>query len=427
MNIIIKITITLILTSFYLFPFEFVFLPGINTKMAMAGAGLIILVINLARGKNAQIDKDVFILSLIGLFISIISQFAMVYNNTTDGSFVSYFFSTWVWLGSAYFLTKWTKWIYGYLSVKIVVNYMIAVCVVQCIIAFTMTLSPLLKGFVDSFLGGTEAFMGKAGDRVYGIGCALDVAGGRFAVILTMITFMLVGLKDSVNRKRYVIPYLIAFFVIALIGNMIGRSTTIGLVISIFFLIYSSLSSSNNVGYIWKSFLMILLIGLPIVVYLYNVNENIHANIRFAFEGFFSLVEKGYWDMNSTNILTNHMIVFPDNLKTWLIGDGYGANPVNDPYYIGPSFHGFYMGTDIGYIRFLFYFGIMGALGLIAFIVYAIYACSKRFPCYQQMFFLLLMINLIIWCKVTTDVFLIIAPFLCISKEENEEYEKQIA
>ena len=69
----------------------------------------------------------------------------------------------------------------------------------------------------------------------------------------------------------------------------------------------------------------------------------------------------------------------------------------------------------------------MGALGLIAFIVYAIYACSKRFPCYQQMFFLLLMINLIIWCKVTTDVFLIIAPFLCISKEENEEYEKQIA
>lgn len=35
------------------------------------------------------------------------------------------------------------------------------------------------------------------------------------------------------------------------------------------------------------------------------------------------------------------MVVFPDNLKTWIIGDGYGANPSYDPYYIGKVFMAF--------------------------------------------------------------------------------------
>lgn len=49
-----------ILTSFYFFPFEFTFLPGINTKMAMAGIGLVILIIQLARGRKSIIDRDFF-------------------------------------------------------------------------------------------------------------------------------------------------------------------------------------------------------------------------------------------------------------------------------------------------------------------------------------------------------------------------------
>lgn len=34
-----------------------------------------------------------------------------------------------------------------------------------------------------------EAFMGDAGNRIHGLGCALDVAGGRFAAVLLMIAF----------------------------------------------------------------------------------------------------------------------------------------------------------------------------------------------------------------------------------------------
>ena len=60
------------------------------------------------------------------------------------------------------------------------------------------------------------------------------------------------------------------------------------------------------------------------------------------------------------------MVVFPDNWVTWLIGDGYAANPMDktlsffDPYYTGPIYHGYYKGTDIGYLRYIFYFGLVG-------------------------------------------------------------------
>ena len=55
------------------------------------------------------------------------------------------------------------------------------------------------------------------------------------------------------------------------------------------------------------------------------------------------------------------MYVFPDNLKTWLIGDGYFSNPYNiDPYFTGRFVGGYYMSTDVGYLRFIFYSGLVG-------------------------------------------------------------------
>ena len=136
-------------------------------------------------------------------------------------------------------------------------------------------------------------------------------------------------------------------------------------------------------------------------------------------------METGKWQTSSNDILINKMLVFPETFKTWLIGDGYGANPSSDPYYVGPNFHGFYMGTDIGYLRFIFYFGLGGLVALVSFITYAAVVCGKRFANYRKMFFLILCVNLIVWMKVSTDIFLVLAIFLCISKEETDTYEKQ--
>lgn len=421
----ILVVLTTILTSFYFFPFEFVFLPGINTKMAMAGVGLVWFGFNIAKGRKGNVDKDFFILSLIALSLSLFSLVAMVYNNTRDGSFLTYFVSMWVWLGGAYTAINVIKKIHGYLSVELVCNYLIAVCVAQCIIAYSMTMMPELKAFVDSFLGGDEAFMGKAGDRMYGVGAALDVSGLRFSAVLVMIAFLSINYKSQ--NKAILLLYVIAFLFISVVGNMMGRTTTVGVILSVlFWTVYSiNYGISNKIKYLWLLLIMLISIILPFIIIQYNVNPDFKEQIRFAFEGFFSMAETGRWETGSNNILLNRMIVFPETFKTWLIGDGYGANPSGDPYYIGPDYHGFYMGTDIGYLRFLFYFGIFGAIALVTLICYAAASCIRRFPSYKTMFLLILAVNLIVWFKVSTDIFMVFALFLCIPKEDNDAYEKQ--
>ena len=45
-------TLALVVLSFYFFPFEFTFMPGMNTKMAMAGIGLAVLAIQFAKKRK---------------------------------------------------------------------------------------------------------------------------------------------------------------------------------------------------------------------------------------------------------------------------------------------------------------------------------------------------------------------------------------
>ena len=182
-------------------------------------------------------------------------------------------------------------------------------------------------------------------------------------------------------------------------------------------------SGGEGLGRMWKVVAWMSAVAVVISVVLYNVSPIFRYNLHFAFEGFFSLAETGRWEVHSNEILKS-MVVFPDNPKTWLIGNGYFENPyMKDPYYIGRIFYGYYMQTDIGYCRFLFYFGIFGLLAFIAYFIKVATTCMKRFPDYKLMFFAILMVNFIVWCKVSSDIFLVFAIFLCIPQQTDEKYE----
>ena len=431
MKNLIKVLLAGMAASFYFFPFEFTFLPGVNTKMAMAGVGLVLYALDLAKGRTPQINKGGFLIAVIAALVSLCGLASVIINNTNDYTYATYIVSMFVWWGGAYTAIKIVKWLHGYVSIELICNYLIGVCVGQCVLALMIDSIPAFKAIVDSYVVGFDfvdtSTMTKA-NRLYGIGAGLDVAGTRFAAVLVMIAFIIQRLSGS-RFYNYIWVYLVAFIFIGLVGNMMARTTTVGIIVALVYWIMSSgiftkSLQKDNIR-VWKYLIGALCIALPIIIYLYSANQQFHDNVRFAFEGFFSIAETGKWETNSNNILKN-MIVFPDNMKTWLIGDGYIENPYNrDPYYVGPRYGGYYMGTDIGYLRFLFYFG---AIGLITFIVYfckVAKACAERFPKYAMMFMLVLAINMIVWLKVSTDIFLVFAIFLCISKEDNEEYEKR--
>ncbi len=429
----IKIFLAGVAVSCYFFPFEFTFLPGVNTKMAMAGVGLILYLLDLAKGRAPQINKSGFLIAIIAALVSLCGLTAVIYNNTNDYTYATYIVSMLVWLGGAYTAIKIVKWLHGYISVKLICNYLISICVGQCILALMIDYIPSFKAIVDSWIVGFDFVetdnLTKAG-RLYGIGAALDVAGTRFAVVLVIVAMMIRNLSES-NYNKFAWGYLIAFFFIAVVGNMMARTTTVGVIVAIICLFIPQRiwggSSDYQSGRMLKYLIGALCVALPVVVYLYSANEQFHDNIRFAFEGFFSLAEKGEWETNSNNILKN-MIVFPDNAKTWLIGDGYMENPYNrDPYYVGPMWGGYYMGTDVGYLRFLFYFGIIGLATFIIYFFKVAKACAERFPKYAAMFWLVLVINMTIWFKVSTDIFVVFALFLCISQEDNDAHENSIS
>lgn len=421
----IGILLTCIATSFYFFPLYFTFLPAANTKMILAAAGVIVLGVQLVQNQiAARLDKSFLELSMWALAISLMSFFTMTYNGTKDGSFATYFMSMWVWLGGAYMVVSIIRWVHGCVGVELVANYLIAVCTIQCVLAMFFQYNPGIDEAVQSIIGG-EAFMGaETGDRLHGIGCALDVAGFKFATVLCMIGYFITKLKGNYRVLIFTI-YILCFVIIAVIGNMISRSTIIGVGLVAVYWLYCLLFQTRKSPFVVSSFIAIA-IFIPIIIALYNSSLIIEKNIRFGFEGFFSLAETGEWQTNSNDILKD-MIVFPDNLKTWLIGDAYAANPSDsqgewfDPYYIGPSFHGFYMQTDIGYCRYIFYFGVIGLLLYMGYFLKIYQILAERFPQWKMIFFSILLINFIGWTKVSSDLFVVFAPFLCISKEDDEE------
>lgn len=416
MKAIIKAIVTIIIVSFYFFPFEFKFLPGINTKMVLAAIGLVVLGINLSRNRLASFSKDFFQLSLWALAISIMSIVSSTYNHTNDYSFVGFIVSMWVWLSAAYCVIQWIKMVYETVTIEKIVNLLISVCVLQCVIAYSMDIFEPVKNFVNSFLGGDEAAFGVAEGRLYGIGAALDVAGFRFAAVLVMLAYISVNIENLSNAQAVI--YILSFLVLAIIGNMISRSTTIGVVISLVYWFIILVSPRNDARrlsrVVFSKFaICVACFVIPIIIYLYANNPIFKENLRFGFEGFFSLAETGKWQVASNDILLNHMIVFPEEFKTWIIGDGYSANPYMDPYYVGPYYHGYYMGTDIGYLRFIFYFGLIGMISYIMFILKSYRICVQWNIGYSVMFSMVLIVNMIGWTKVATDIFLVFALFIC--------------
>lgn len=420
---IIQILFLLILTDFYIFPFEFYFLPGYNVKMIMAVLSLPMIGIDLVKRERALIGRDFLSILLILVFISVASLLSNVVNNTSDFSFNFYFISVFVWMAAAYMVISFMRLIHGYISVQLLSNYLIGVCCLQCILAIFMVYNIDLNHAINSLVAtSSSSFMGDAGDRMNGLGCALDVAGGRFAAVLVIIATLLV--KET--NKLTIYFYILSFFIISVIGNMIGRTTIVGVVLAIAYWLYNIMLNHKASKLYLKHLLITLCVIIPIIIILYNTNHIFQGYLRFGFEGFFSLVEKGKWEVSSNEILLNHMITFPDNFRTWIIGDGYAANPSEyDPFYIGESYHGFYKATDIGYLRFIYFFGLIGMTCMIGLFARFWSICYQRFSNLRDLATLIFLVNIIIWFKATTDLLPIFAILLLIGKEEQEEFECQ--
>ena len=412
----IGIILTVLLTSMFFFPVGILFLPIPNSKNLLAAIGLVLALLALARQKDFSVPRELLVLLLLSGMVSLLSLVSITYNQTPDDTYVSFIRSTAIWLSSAFTVVCAIRAVHGRIDVPLVVHYLTGACLFQCVTAMLIAFVPSFAQFVDRYFDTGQNLM-KELDRLYGIGALLDVAGSRFSAVLTAIAFLLTSSSRKVSNGMAIF-YTLSFIVISVIGNMIARTTTVGMLIGMAWLLVAPFIMPRESSHEGRSgkVLAVLVTTAALVfvsIVLYNTNPQVKEFLRFGFEGFFNYFETGEWETDSTAKLET-MVVWPEELRTWIIGDGYFLNSRYDPNYLGEATdQGFYMGTDVGYLRFIFYFGVAGLVWIVAFLVYSAYVCCRYFKAYTWLFLLALLVGLVVWAKVATDIFLFFAIFLC--------------
>ena len=136
-----------------------------------------------------------------------------------------------------------------------------------------------------------------------------------------------------------------------LCGILSARTFFIILLITILYIIY--LVGCRRIYLIFsillRLFVPMLILGICVIIYM--IAHNLDFIIEWVLELFINMADSGTMESASTNEL-KEMYVLPQTIKTWIIGDGMSTNATG----------GFYMDSDVGYIRSLYYWGILGSI-----------------------------------------------------------------
>lgn len=322
----------------YIYPLYFNGIP-LSSRIiyAILGMGAIIY------GRYIKLSLLYPLKGLIPIFT--VSLFTGILNRTFDFSFAKYCISVLMFFFAAIFVYNILKTFLGkdkILNIDFLIKLFIIIVTLQSIISILMFLIP---GFTDTLYAifsvpeSEEATLeDNIGMRLIGLGSYFFAAGVIHGLSLIFTVYLY--LKNKINKK-WIIVYIFNFFV----GLLMARTTVIGFAVSILFMI---IWKPLNVFYIKQKFkwgiylvslFVIALIGIIMVV-----DEEV---LKWAFEFFYNYSDSGSFESSSTNRL-KEMYVIPTNIFTYLIGDGKYNLPEG----------GYYMSTDVGYLRLLYYGGI---------------------------------------------------------------------
>ena len=408
-NHIFMVLLTGLMMSFYFHPTELRVLPGYNTKIMLAILGVAILVFNIIRTKDYSLSKGLLYSFMIAGAFSFVNYISLIINESDDYSYANYPISALTWIMGAYGAINFIRWTHSKVTVELVVRYLAGGAAFHSILSQLIDRNDSIRNFVTSIFYISDSM--EEMQRLYSFGVGLDPAGVRFAVILIMIAGVLTLSKVVKKSIGLMIFYFLCFAIISVLGNIISRTTTIGMGLGLFVFaistgLYKFVIKVSRIK-IMRVFGVMLAIGIPVVVYYYNVNPSFQKQIEYGFEGFFSLFESGEFQTSSTDELST-MWVWPQDTQTWLIGSGLFLSKSSDFTYF----------SDIGYCRFIFYSGLIGITVFGLYFIYNAIYFSIRYPRYRYIFLLMIVVTFVVWTKVATDIFQLYALFYAFTDEE---------
>ncbi len=414
----IKINVKYLLLSFfsiaffwcYIYRFKIVGFP-FSTSQLLAIFGCFFILLNSFFKKTIKFDSYLivfFICFIIPIFFIMVTS---VINGQSDFSIVSHFLGI-PWNLLAFYCFKYyRKNTNQSLTFEDIAYLFIFTGLIQCFISSIAFFNPDIGKFLISIQDfGKESENARANmalsRRLVGLGSRYFGAGIVYSIDLVLIAQMMTDKKYFTKNIYKYLP--IIYIIIFSCGMMTARTTIVGLFFSIFFFIRSHLKKIIHIfKTILSSFLVILLL---FALLSYNYGYKFQRIISFGFEIFINL-STGKGLKTSSSDGTIRMYKFPEenNYKTWIIGDARFFE----------SSGKYYMHTDVGYCRAIYYFGILGILAIIitqGYMALTVINCNERQ--YRFFFIILCLMYLVFNLKGWAVLYMYLIPFYFVDKSK---------
>ena len=347
----------------------------------------------------------------------LVAVVAIVVNFSFDMRYVKYvvplFFAFW----ASYLIAVVSYRAYGRFDIKIFMKYLLLAELIYLGISVLMFFSPSISALMTS-LQKMDAIMMAAYERtselrIVGFGANFFTSGILNGYILILLAFYIISNKFT--YKKLMLLYLL-YVIITVVGMMMARTALVGSGIGLAII---GLHLAKDPKALLRTIMLIILCIVAILFVLAKFFSDFAAQLQvlfsFAFEMFFNLSDSGSLSTGSTDTLMTMWDIIPKTFKSWVIGDARWDTAT-----------GYYKGTDVGYLRNIWYFGIVG----MACLTYYYYKTLKiifieRNPGFEKSRILGLILFayvMILNVKGPADLFFYVIPlYFCSPAEEDPE------
>lgn len=332
----------------YFYSIQFNFFP-ISTLRILQIIGFAFFFYHVMKKGLNRVILLFFLYGILFFFIGFLST--SIFNNANEYEVAMRGIHIFLLVFAAYFIVLLMRKIFYEFSLYTIVEWMLLVTIVQGVCSLIFFFSPIIYDKYNQFVVNDS----NIPLDIVGSYRLMSVGGVRFANAAAHYgVVMWGGILLYVQKRTILYKYKILFYLITtlfcVVGIMSGRTFFIVLSLTFPYVYYMSEHRSifNTLKQMFFLFFPTLVLCTILFIYLMRDNEMM---VQWAFELFINLVDNGQMESSSTTGMVENMYVFPSLLKTWFIGDGR----ITD----GDLF---YMHTDVGYIRSLFYWGGIGTL-----------------------------------------------------------------
>lgn len=264
------------------------------------------------------------------------SVLTAIANGTTDFWYVQFALRNILYINGALLIASIVKPTWSYSDY---IKLIILSITINSIIAATAFFVPSFSAFLFSIQNYSNEEQMEAMAmwkvRMAGLGISKFFSGGIINGMGIILTFWLLA-KKEIN----LIAALILLVVLFIIGVFIARTVIVGFALGFLFYFY----------YTKTVRLYSVIGGFIVVFFLAYLLFFEQVNTSHAFE-FFTVESDAFSESESLSSLKN-MYDVDMSFSTFLIGDGMSKG----------GGHIYYMGVDVGWLRNIFYFGILGTL-----------------------------------------------------------------